>query len=253
MADLGISVFGMGAKATVNPGVEQALWNKEGDLLFDDTWLGLQLRLEGTPAFVRAGPELRFSPAAILEVNAHALGTSYFGNFTSLVGFDHPEADYGSEALQVAAAAGRQDTGRSTDLGFDVTLNGQYGPVVLSVTGEWSQWTFLPPVGLGQDFYYEPELAMLLAQEGEIVQRLDGALLLELHKDPDEDEVVYVGSYTSYGRTEKAGDRILRTGAAFVWQLDSQWTWYVLAQSTVIDRVFAPFPPFLGTQIEWEL
>ena len=168
-SEAAISVYGLGAKVTVNPGLEQALWNKEGDLLFDDTWLGLSLRLEGTPAFARAGPELRFSPAAVLEVNAHALGTSYFGNFTALVGFDHPQADYGPEAQQVAISEGRRSGGRATDVGFYVTVNGKAGPIVLTATGAWSRWTFLPPAENLHDWYYEPEYNVMMASEGETV------------------------------------------------------------------------------------
>lgn len=252
-ADLGISVFGLGVKATVNPGLEQPLWNVEGDLLFDDTWLGLTLRTEATPAFARVGPELRFSPAAVLEANAHAMTTSYFGNFSALVGYDDVRGDYSPEGQQQAIQLGQRGPGRATDLGFDVTINGQVGPIVVTATGAWSRWSFEPGRSEGYAYYYETEHILMMERTGEILQKVDGALLYALDPGGHEDAVLYLGSYSSLGRTAKAEDQVMRTGAAMVWMIDEHWSWYVVAQSTLIHRVWGLFPPFMGTLVAWEL
>ena len=65
--------------------------------------------------------------------------------------------------------------------------------------------------------------------------------------------MIYVGSYNTYRISQEAQDRIVRTGLAFVWQLDSHWTWYLLTQATLEDRVNKVLPPFTGTLVEWEL
>lgn len=252
-ADLGISVFGLGVKATLNPGLEQPLWNEEGDLLFDDTWLGLTLRLEATPAFARVGPELRFSPAAVLEARAHAMTTGYFGNFSALIGYEHPNGDYSPEGQDDAIRLGQRSAGRATDLGFDVTINGQVGPVVVTATGAWSRWSFEPGRSEGYAYYYETEYILMMRRSGEILQQVDGALLYELDPGGHEEAVLYLGSYSSLARTAEAEDQVMRTGAVMVWMIDEHWTWYVLAQVNLIDRVYGPFPPFMGTLIAWEL
>ena len=56
-ASLGASYWALGVKGTLKPGLEQALWNEEGSLLFSDTWLRVLADVEAT---LRTGaPEIQ--------------------------------------------------------------------------------------------------------------------------------------------------------------------------------------------------
>lgn len=97
---LAASYFRLGLKGTGELGARLPMpWKREGSLLLGDPYIRPQAWIEVTPAYARVGPEVIFSPLALLELRGSVVATRYFGTFTSLIGIDAVGDTYSDDAL----------------------------------------------------------------------------------------------------------------------------------------------------------
>ena len=68
-------------------------WTSDS-ILFEDVYVAPGAYAEVTPAFARAGARVHFVPIAVLDVEAEALATGYFGTFSGVTDFDVPDTDF---------------------------------------------------------------------------------------------------------------------------------------------------------------
>ena len=248
-AKLGASLYGLGLKASVRPGAKLALWNQEDSLLFGDTFLHGQVILDSTPAYSRLGAGVRFSPIAVFEGGAHYVVCPYFGTFSSVIGFDDPGADYSDDQLDLKIDQGLRGGGFGTRYGADGSLRGMVGPIIVAVTGEYTRWQLSPADNVVGVYFFEPEMALMLAWEDSIVDL--GGVVLYQHVF-NEDHKLIAGNYTTSTTGQATGDNVTRTGLLAVYNWRPEWSALLLVQAYLDDRVYtSPVPPFIAWQVTY--
>ncbi len=248
-AKLGASLFGLGLKASLRPGAKLALWNQEDSLLFGDTFLHGQVILDTTPAYSRLGAGVRFSPIAVFEGGAHYVVCPYFGTFSSVIGFDSPDDDYSDDELDLRIDQGLRGGGFGTRYGVDGSLRGMVGPVIVALTGEYTRWQLTPDDNVVGEYYFEPEMALMLAWNDSLVNL--GAVLLYQHVFNDDHKLI-AGNYTTTVTVQNTGDNMTRTGLLAVYNWRPEWSALLLVQAYLNDRVYtSPMPPFIGWQVSY--
>ncbi len=244
---LGVSWWNPGLLAQLYPGLKQPLWNREGSLLFSDTYLRADAVMDVTPAFARVGPRLTFSPAAVLELSGDWVATPYFGNFTSVVGFDNAEAIYDRDALDAAG----QGPGFSSRWGGRALLKAKAGPAVLLVGGTARRWSMRYGDGPSGGWYFEPESQLLLARQ-DTTLAADVVLAAWLDRDPSDPQSLIVGGLLDARAARHSGDRLLRAGPLVVWQKDTHWAYVLTTQLYLVDRVYdGLFPLYVAGQVRY--
>ncbi len=243
----------LGMQADLRPGMKLGLWRDEGSLLFDDPHIKLQAQLFATPAYLRAGPRVVFEPIAIFQLQAFAHYDLYFGNFQTVVGYDQPDADYGSNgdiADYVSMDPDRQDRGSGWHWGVAPTLKAQAGPVVIVANAEYSSWHLQADVP--GDYTFEREYELLMGFDDQLIAA-NGLLLYSFEPAPG--TTVRAGNLTTWrmalGDTE---DELLRSGLAVSASLnEGRINPTLVVQAYLRDRAYtAPFPPFVGLMLRWE-
>ncbi len=237
-----------GLQADLRGGARLGLWGEPDSLLFGDTYFKAQAQLMATPAYLRAGPRLVFQPIAVLELSAFALYDVYFGNFQTIIGFDDPAANYGTnddmEALQA-----NQAPGSGFHFGASSTLKAKAGPILVVANGEWSHWKLAADVQ--GDWLFEREYELLMGFSDNLLA-CNGLLLYEIDRDPDDGRLLRLGNITTWrmamGSTE---DMLLRSGLLASLGMGA-WTHSLLVQAYLADRAYSePFPPFFAYSMKW--
>jgi hypothetical protein len=250
-AALGASAFALGVRGTFRPGYTQHLWGADDDILFKDTYVRALADLSVTPSYARVGPEIGFSPIAVFEMRAQAVLSEYFGTFSSIIGFHDPEAAPTDDALQREADLGFRDHGWGFRLSGGATLQAQFGPAVIFLDGALRHWITHPGPGVRGDYFYEPEISLMLAFEDTTFEYL-GLLGYEL-PDQRDDRSLLFGSGTLGALSVVAGDESLKTGLVGVYRFDgTRWQVIALVAPYVIDRVYtSALPPYIAAQVTW--
>jgi hypothetical protein len=249
---VGVSFFGLGQLTSLQPGLKQPLWVKPDSLLFSDPHLTLTGAAHITPAYARVGPELTFSPIAVMKLGAHAYASPYFGTFSSLIPFDSPLDVADGEALDAKIEAGERVSGMAWMWGGDATLQAKAGPVVLAAVGSYERWDFRPGEGFDGAYTFEPQSTLLLALK-DSSWGLKGLSCYEWkYGDGEKDTAYFCGLYNQDGAVE-TGDRVQRVGPLVNLNThDGHWNWLLLTQGYIESRTWPTFfPPYIGMRMKY--
>jgi len=248
-----VSYFTVGARVNMTSGLKQPLWNEEDSLLFEDTWLSLQAITNISPSYVRIGPQLSFSPLAMLEASAHYVVSPYFGTFSSLIGFDDPAAVYDPHTLDALAAEGERHPGFVTRYGADLTLKAKAGPVAALFISEWARWKLVDNDIVMKPYYYEPESKLLLSKTDTTVSN-DALLLVDVPL-LDAQKELFVGLMGSQSRALVSEDVRRSIGPIFILNTKGGRTQHLLlVQAMIDDRVMDQvFPPYIAIRSRYTL
>ena len=250
-SSLGASVWSLGLRGQFRPGFTQHLWGADDDILFKDTYVRGLAEVSLTPSYGRVGPEIGFSPIAVLEMRAGVAFSEYFGTFSSIIGFEDADAAPTAEALQREADLGYRDHGWGVRYSGGVTLQAQFGPVVIYTDGTLRHWSTHPGPAVRGAYFYEPEVSLVLAFEDTTFEGL-GLLGYEL-PDARDDRSLLFGSGTLWSFSTVAGDESLKTGLVGVYRFGgTRWQILGLVAPYLIDRSFtSPFPPYVAALATW--
>lgn len=244
---LSASYFPEGLLVRVRPGLKLPLWNHEGSLLFSDTWVRGRLVAEATPSFGRVGPELGFSPIAVLELRVNYQASAYFGTFSSV----KPLGTADAVATDAVLEALPNHTGFQHRVVTEATLQGKVGPVVAAVWGGPQWWWTTSDAERRGDFWWEPETELVMAWDERVLS--GGAVVLYQHDSTKVDgRQFFVGGYGEARTAESTDDRIVRAGLMGVLVPDRRFSLVALVLAQVEHRIEpTPFPPYLALQFAW--
>jgi hypothetical protein len=250
-ASLGASGWALGLRGQFRPGYTQHLWGADDDILFKDTYVRGLAEISLTPSYARIGPEIGFSPIAVFEMRAGVAWSEYFGTFSSIIGFEDPDAVPSADALQREADLGYRDHGWSVRYSGGATLQAQFGPVVIYTDGALRHWITHPGPAVRGSYFYEPEISLVLAFEDTTFECL-GLLGFEL-PDSRDDRSLLLGSGTLGAMSMVADDLSVKTGLVGVYRFDgTRWQILGLVAPYLVDRTFtSPFPPYVAGQVTW--
>lgn len=247
-ASLSASYWGLGIQGKAGPGVKFALWNQPENILFKDTFLKAELKVQLSPAYARLVPTITFSPIAVLEIEAHYAGSVYFGSFSTIKSFASPDADYADAELEkLTGEAGTGQRGGGT-----VTLQGAAGPMLFAIWGEAERWSTTPFDGRDGCCFFESERELLFAWE-ETYFSANGVVLYERVVDADKGAKFRIGNMTNYQTAVVTGDELLRSGLITVYSFDRHWTALLVVQPYLKSRAWPTFPPYVGAQVSYSL
>ena len=242
--NINASYWRMGSNATVWSGLQQPLFRKKDNILFQNTGLVAQVGADLSPSFLRYGARAIFTPVEVLDISAYAMKNHYFPVFQTLVGYDTPDASYGKNAdIDVYKIdQNRQDGGGGWQAGMGLTLKAKLGSVIslLNTNIEYFDIQAATPQG---NWVWEPQKEVLIQAEGSTM--VDGAFLL-MNEWERGDSVIRVGSITNYRSSLESEDTLLRSGAIGFLQVSPNVTHILLVQSYLIDRAFSTGHPFIA-------
>jgi hypothetical protein len=241
----------LGARVNGTVGLEQTFWSEREHELFGDSGARAGIDLSLSPSYLRVGPSISIAPLAIWEVEAHAVISPYFGTFSSLVGFDGPEALYSEAVLDQAAEEGRRTKGLITQFGFKNSFRMKFGPLITVAEGEWEFWWLHDNQGLTEEYYFEPESKLLLARTDQTTC-WDLAALIDT-PGLRGGRSLYLGVLTTDEWARQSGDRNLRVGPMAVLRLNEGLTEHLLlVQAWAENRVLRSFPPYIAIRSRYQ-
>lgn len=244
-ADLAASYWDEGAKVAAYPGLQAHLWGAEDSVLFGSTFLRLEGVASVTPSYARLGPRVTFSPIAVMELSAHYLGSAYFGTFSSIKGFDDPAVVYDDDALDASV----RGPGLGSVWGVEATLQAKVGPVVVASFGDLKGWDVWPADRVVGEYWWEPESELLLSRHDH-TWGLNGVLLYEHVFDEERGRKLYAGAMYSQAQSLDTKDAWRRVGPMVNFSLDRRWSFLLLTQAYVEDRIYTtPLPPYVGVRV----
>lgn len=245
-AALAGSYWSSGLRLNLSPGLQQPLWNKPGDLLFADTFIRTDLAVAATPSYVRVGPRVLFAPIAVFNLELSALGSRYFGTFTSVVGFPEPDAVPDAAAMEAAVEAGQRGTAWQTRVGSLATLQGKVGPVVAVLLWDQAHWDTWPSEEVVGDYLFEPEASLIIARHDDTWGL--SSLLLYQHRLGE--WTARAGLYENHLRSMTTKDELLRLGPVVqLTEPEGRWSYLLLVQAHLVERSWEdPFPPFIAAR-----
>lgn len=228
------------------PGLKVPLWNQQDSVLFGDTHLTPSLDVQVSPAYLRSGARVVFSPIAVFDLTAYGAWDTYFGNFQTVVGYPTADTNYGTND-DIAEMSANQASGSGWHAGGAAKLKAKAGPVIVVANGDFSHWNIQADVA--GDWFFEREAELMMPLGGGNLFKGDGVLLYEM--EVGNDYLLRVGSLTSYRITPDADDTLLRTGLLTTFGYHN-WTHALIVQPYLIDRAFdAAGVPFIAYQAKW--
>lgn len=247
--DLGASYWDEGAKIAAYPGVQTHLWGAEDSLLFGSTFLRLDAVASATPSYARLGPRLTFSPIAILETSAWFLPTAYFGTFSSIKGFDDPDAIYTDELLDNL----ERGPGWGTLWGAEATVQARLWHLVAASWGTVQGWDITAADRITGQYFWEPESELLIGFQ-DLTWSLNVVLLYEHVFDEELGRKLYLGGVYAQSTSVQTTDSFMRSGLLSNFALNRQWGFLLTVQAYLDDRVYtSPFPPYVALRARWTM
>ena len=226
-----------GLQADLRYGARVPLFERDGQALFEGTGLKAQATLSLTPAYLRTGARITFTPLAIVDVQLHAGDDRYFGNHQTVVGYSSPDINYGNnkDIAAYVETNGNQNVGSGYHYGIQTVLKAKVGPIVFLGSADWTHWNIQSDVD--GEWFFEREKEVMLALGGD--ETLDTNLLLLYQHDVSPDRFLRAGSITTYRQGIKAQDQLLRSGL-FVSLGLGKASHNLIVQPYFIDRHYGP-------------
>lgn len=166
-----------------------------------------------TPAQMKLGGWVQYSPFLFLDIRAGVDPSAYFGTFNSLQGFDAYEEPFDKEARERRAGA---KPGLSVRTYLAPTLKLKAGAFVMASTIEIERWRSSAAAG----YFYEPTRDTLLRSSGDHVLNTSSVLMYQRRRS---EGLLSVGALHSSMRVfEAAGNRVQKLGAIVVREYDGR-------------------------------
>ena len=106
------------------------LYDKRGTL-WEPAYLGAKLHTFVTPAYTRFGPQLEFSPLAILNLSATYDFIGYYGTFNQMQSFGTPAAEYSDTQLEANDEEGASYPTYGSMVTLSALLQAKAGPIAV--------------------------------------------------------------------------------------------------------------------------
>ncbi|MEC8379989.1 MAG: hypothetical protein VXZ96_06695 [Myxococcota bacterium] len=242
----GLSTSRIGLSADFRYGIWQPMLEKKSSILRTNTGLKAQAVVNATPAFARVGGRVTFSPLAIVDLTAYGMADSYFGNFQTLIDYDTPDANYGtnSDIADYVDETGRQNSGRGWHMGGALTLKAKAGPIVIFLNEDVSQWRIQSPEAASGEWFFEREAEVMMSFGDEQYFNFNGLLMVE---NKSATRLLRVGSMTTHRQTAQAEDVLFRSGMILITgQLQKQYAHTLIVQPYIESRAMTTFPPYVA-------
>jgi len=226
-----------GLQADLRYGFRIPLFEREGQALFQGTGLSAQATFNATPAYIRSGARITFSPLAIVDFHIHGGDDRYFGNHQTIVGYDNADVNYGSnqDIADYVESTDNQSSGNGYHYGLQAVLKAKVGPVVVLGSADWTHWNIQSDVT--GDWYFEREKEVMLALGGD--ESLDTNLLLLYQHDFSSERFLRAGSISTYRKGMKAEDQLFRSGLFLSMSLGNT-SHNLIVQPYLMDRHYGP-------------
>ncbi|MFO0629217.1 MAG: hypothetical protein U0325_26820 [Polyangiales bacterium] len=149
-ATTALRVNPLGLFVEARAGIRHRLFDPgSGPLILRNTYIAIAPSLVASPAFVRPGIAMEFSPLAILNFSALVEYVQFFGSFNLAQTWQNSRADY-SNAAVFGTAAGREggaDTANGLQVNLSALLQARAGDIVLrsNFRGIYFNLTFKKP------------------------------------------------------------------------------------------------------------
>jgi hypothetical protein len=238
------SYWRLGMQADIRYGIRMPLFEKDSPL-FQGTGLKALATLATSPAYVRSGGRVIFSPLAIVDLHLHGAYDRYFGNFQTVVGYSDATDNYGYNAdiAEYAENTNNQMPGSGFHYGAQVVLKAKAGPVVVLASTDVTHMDISADV-VGE-WFFEREKELMLLLDGDSVIDFNGLVLYQL--DIDDERMARFGSFTTWRASIEANDRLLRSGLLCSYTGGRMTTHNLIVQAYLDDRAFTEtFPPYLA-------
>ncbi len=248
------------------------LWNSDS-ILFQDTFFAPGLYLDVTPAYAHVGPIVRFSPIAVLEIEAQADAGYYFGSFSGVTDFYGVNDKFDSDARDVIhAMGGHKASGPVFRASVSPTLQAKVSHFIIALPQEFV-WIWKPrPEGnpcsgdpaldfnaegnrscIG-DYWYEPQYDSLL-QWNDLVMTNSALAFWAFRESSDEDpRMFWLGVNFTHQYTFGTKDRTTKIGPMAVFKpAKSPYvpTFAVFSQAYLTSRIYEAFPPYIAIAGIW--
>lgn len=139
------------------------LYDRRGTL-WEPAYLGLKLHTYVSPAYGRVGPQLEFSPLAILNLSATYDFTGYYGTFNQMQSFGTPAVDYSDTQLEANDEAGASYATYGSMITLSALLQAKAGPIAVrdNVKGYYNDFKLRD----GGKVYYDQMLDIMVPDRG---------------------------------------------------------------------------------------
>lgn len=133
-------------------------------LLFGNTWVGVGPTAAVSPAFGRAGVDMRLEPIALIRVIGRVEGIYFFGTFDQVLSWDSTDVDYSDGAMDALGAAGQHYGTMGWQAMLETRLQAKVGPIAARSTHAFYRTRV--DVTEGDIAYYDQTLDILMPADG---------------------------------------------------------------------------------------
>jgi hypothetical protein len=244
---LGLTSNRLGFSLDTRYGLRFPMFEKEGSTLFNNTGLTAQGTSYLSPAYMRWGGRVTFSPLAIIDLTGYGAYSQYFGNFQTIVDYDAPNQDYGNnkEIAAYVTDTSRQYSGKGWNFGGALTLKAKVGPFIALANENYSYWSVKVPEGATGDYFFEREQEVMMAYSQSRLSNFNGLLMWESQNPRT---LIRVGSITTHRYSFEAEDTLFRTGLiGIVGKKEKVYSHTFIVQGYLEDRAMTDFfPPYIA-------
>ena len=188
------------------------------DILFRDFYVAPGVVVDVTPAFARAGARLHFVPIAVLDVQADAQFTSYFGAFSALVDFDSPRADHSEAAFDSGIYDGRRQAAFGLKLGLTPTPQLQVGKFILAMPQEFAHFRMQRPADARGAYWYEPFYDTMVQWNDTLVVNSALGFWAFRESSPTDPRLFWLGLHFNHQYVFGTGERTVKLGPMAVFK-----------------------------------
>ncbi len=224
-----------------------------GHALTADNFISGVVHTELTPAFVRAGPVLRFSPVAVWDLSVGAYGVWYIGAFTAILPVDADTIATRDWKRQAIASGDREGAG-GIQAFADTRLKFKAGPVIgiaeLTVVRN-------DLYGYRRDLtlYWDPTDQINAPAHGWVIRRTVYLFADVIDAESATSRKLWVGPALNWTSNALTADRNIRLGAMMLWKPTAGPAVPTVAlgcQAWVESRFHDTWPPYTFVAMRWE-
>jgi hypothetical protein len=244
---LGFAGWPTGAISETRVQIRTPLYRSES-MVFKDTYAGVGLRLDASPAFANPGVQISLAPIDIFDIDLSATFLGYLPGPFGLLPYDGLASKLGSVRDE------RDDHTPAVGFSLDAnpTLKMKVGPIIGLDAVAVSYIHLEQPDGVDAPYVYEPLRDMVIAWN-EVYLEHQPALLYEVLPG-GEKPLLYVGASWRQRYAFVSGDRSGLLGALVVVRPGTKPiipTIMGFAAFYLIDQDRVGGAPFLGVQANW--
>lgn len=225
-----------------------------GHVLTADNYVSLVVHNELTPAFLRAGPILRFSPFAVWDVSLGVYGVWYFDTFTAILPLESADTVASPEWKQEQIDSGQREGGGGIQAYADTRVKFKAGPVLgiaeLTVVRN-------DVYGYRKDLvlYWDPTDQVNAPAHGFVIRRTFYLFADIVHPDSATARRLWIGPALNWTSNELTSDRNIRLGAMLLWKPNDAPavpTVVLGSQAWLDSRFHDTWPPYTFLAGRWE-